>query len=67
VRYGNRCDIGLRGAPSHGRLLISSAIDNLVKGAAGQAVQCLNLRCGLPRDLGLVATSAAPSIGAARC
>ncbi len=67
VRYGNRCDIGLRGAPSHRRLLISSAIDNLVKGAAGQAVQCLNLRCGLPRDLGLVATSAAPSTGAARC
>ncbi len=34
--------------------MISSAIDNLVKGAAGQAVQCLNLACGLPVDLGLI-------------
>ena len=52
VRGTNRCDIGLIGAPTHGRLMISSAIDNLVRGAAGQAVQCLNLSCGLPINTG---------------
>ena len=52
VARTNRCDIGLAGAPAHRRLVVSSAIDNLVKGAAGQAVQCLNLRLGLPVDLG---------------
>ena len=54
VRGTNRCDIGLVGAPTHGRLMISSAIDNLVRGASGQAVQCLNLSCGLPINTGLV-------------
>ncbi|MDE5954687.1 MAG: N-acetyl-gamma-glutamyl-phosphate reductase, partial [Duncaniella sp.] len=38
----------------HGRkLLILSAIDNLLKGASGQAVQNFNLICGLPEDMGL--------------
>lgn len=59
VRHTNRCDIGLAGAPEHRRLLVSSAIDNLVKGASGQAVQCLNLVSGLPIDLGLAPTSGA--------
>ncbi len=36
-----------------GYIHIASAIDNLVKGAAGQAVQNMNLMCGLPEDLGL--------------
>jgi N-acetyl-gamma-glutamyl-phosphate reductase len=36
-----------------GRLIVVSAIDNLVKGAAGQAVQCANLMYGLPETLGL--------------
>jgi N-acetyl-gamma-glutamyl-phosphate reductase len=54
VRGTNRCDIGLVGAPAHRRLMISSAIDNLVRGAAGQAVQCLNLSCGLPINTGLL-------------
>jgi N-acetyl-gamma-glutamyl-phosphate reductase len=36
-----------------GRLIIISAIDNLVKGAAGQAVQCANLMYGLPETMGL--------------
>jgi N-acetyl-gamma-glutamyl-phosphate reductase len=30
-----------------------SAIDNLIKGASGQAIQSLNLMCGLPETLGL--------------
>ncbi len=36
-----------------GRLIVVSAIDNLVKGAAGQAVQCANVMYGLPETLGL--------------
>lgn len=60
----NRCDIGLRVALEHDRVVISSAIDNLLKGAAGQAVQCLNLRLGLPADLGVDA-SASQAMGAA--
>ena len=36
-----------------GYVHISSAIDNLVKGAAGQAVQNMNLMFGLPEDMGL--------------
>lgn len=36
-----------------GRLVIVSCIDNLVKGAAGQAVQCANLMLGLPEETGL--------------
>jgi N-acetyl-gamma-glutamyl-phosphate reductase len=35
------------------RLVVSVAIDNLVKGAAGQAIQNANLICGLPENLGL--------------
>ena len=55
VRGTNRCDLGLVVDSTHGRLMVSSAIDNLVKGAAGQALQCLNLACGLPVDLGVAA------------
>jgi N-acetyl-gamma-glutamyl-phosphate reductase len=35
-------------------LIIASALDNLVKGASGQAVQCLNLMFGLPEEAGLL-------------
>ncbi|MBJ7507032.1 MAG: hypothetical protein JHC72_06510 [Candidatus Nanopelagicus sp.] len=37
------------------RLVISTAIDNLGKGAAGQGIQNANLMCGYPEDLGLSA------------
>ena len=47
----NKCVIGLL---KHGnKLLITSVIDNLVKGASGQAVQNMNLMFGLPEDMGL--------------
>ncbi|MBI50655.1 MAG: N-acetyl-gamma-glutamyl-phosphate reductase [Chloroflexi bacterium] len=36
-----------------GRLIVISCIDNLVKGAAGQAVQNMNIMCGLPEDTGI--------------
>lgn len=55
VRGTNFCDIGL-GVDEPGRhAVIVSAIDNLVKGAAGQAVQCFNLRHGLDEASGLLA------------
>ena len=47
----NRCQIGL--AADAGRIVVISAIDNLVKGAAGQAVQNLNLALGWPETSGL--------------
>jgi N-acetyl-gamma-glutamyl-phosphate reductase len=42
------------------RLIVVSAIDNLGKGAAGQAVQCANLMLGLPETTGLTATGVGP-------
>jgi N-acetyl-gamma-glutamyl-phosphate reductase len=39
--------------PHTNRLIISAAIDNLGKGAAGQAIQNANLICGLPESAGL--------------
>ncbi len=50
VRYTNFCDIGARVDASTGRAVVVSAIDNLVKGAAGQAVQNLNLVLGFPES-----------------
>lgn len=47
------CDIGLVVDIRTGRLIILSAIDNLCRGAAGQALACANLVCGLPVDAGL--------------
>ncbi len=47
----NRCDIGWQREGDH--LLVFSAIDNLVKGASGQAVQNMNLRFGLDEAAGL--------------
>ena len=49
----NYCDIGFEKDPRTGRLVVMAAIDNLMKGAAGQAVQCFNLMCGFPEDEGL--------------
>jgi N-acetyl-gamma-glutamyl-phosphate reductase len=49
----NYCDIAVSVDHRTGQVVILSAIDNLVKGAAGQAVQNFNLMCGLPEQLGL--------------
>ena len=43
-----------------GHLIVISCIDNLVKGAAGQAVQNMNLMCGFPEDLALAAVAVYP-------
>jgi len=49
----NFCDIGFASDPDHGRTLLLGALDNLGKGAAGAAVQCLNVRYGFPERAGL--------------
>ncbi len=49
----NYCDIGFEKDPHSERLVIISAIDNLMKGAAGQAVQAFNLMHGFPENTGL--------------
>jgi N-acetyl-gamma-glutamyl-phosphate reductase len=49
----NRCYVYPTVDERTGRLIVISAIDNLVKGAAGQAIQCANLMYGLPETLGL--------------
>jgi N-acetyl-gamma-glutamyl-phosphate reductase len=43
-----------------GRIIVCGAVDNLGKGAAGQAVQCANLMLGLPETAGLAADGVAP-------
>lgn len=53
VRGSNFCDIGLRVDPRSGKVIALVAIDNLVKGASGQAVQCMNLMLALPEVEGL--------------
>lgn len=59
--YGsNYCDIGMNVDPRTGRITIISVIDNLVKGAAGQAIQNLNLMMGWDESLGLLFTPVYP-------
>ncbi len=53
VRETNLCRIHATVEPATGRVLVFAAIDNLWKGAAGQAVQDLNLMLGLPETEGL--------------
>ncbi|NOX62240.1 MAG: N-acetyl-gamma-glutamyl-phosphate reductase [Chloroflexi bacterium] len=49
----NFADVGWQLDPESGRMVALAAIDNLGKGAAGSAVQCLNLMMGWPEDEGL--------------
>lgn len=53
VAQTNFCDIAWAMDDATGHVIIVSAIDNLVKGAAGQAVQCINIRFGMPETAGL--------------
>jgi N-acetyl-gamma-glutamyl-phosphate reductase len=54
VARTNFCDIGLHYDPQTGRAVVISALDNLVKGAAGQAVQNMNLALGFGETEGLL-------------
>jgi N-acetyl-gamma-glutamyl-phosphate reductase len=56
----NYCDIGVVSDPENKRVVLMTAIDNLVKGAAGQAVQNMNIMCGFPETLGLTAPPVFP-------
>jgi len=49
----NFCDVGFERDPHSRRMVVTSALDNLVKGAAGQAVQAFNARCGWDERTGL--------------
>ncbi len=50
----NVLELAWRLDPRTGRLIVMSALDNLLKGASGQAVQCMNILCGFPETTGLV-------------
>ena len=56
----NACHLQLAKDDDAGRVVVVSALDNLGKGAAGQAVQCANLALGLPETAGLSASGTAP-------
>lgn len=49
----NYCDVGFERDPHSRRVVVMAALDNLMKGAAGQAVQALNVRCGWDERTGL--------------
>ena len=53
VRCSNFCDISIHLDKRTDRLIVISAIDNMVKGAAGQAIQNMNIICGLDEKTGL--------------
>ena len=50
----NCCEIGFNLDPRTNKVILTSCIDNLTKGASGQAVQCLNIRFGLDEAAGLI-------------
>ena len=50
----NYCDVGFEVEEDTGRIVVMSAIDNLMKGAAGNGVQTMNLMCGFPETRGLM-------------
>ena len=53
VKGANRCQISLQVPQGRDTVVVMSTIDNLVKGASGQAVQNMNIMLGLPEDMGL--------------
>jgi N-acetyl-gamma-glutamyl-phosphate/LysW-gamma-L-alpha-aminoadipyl-6-phosphate reductase len=56
----NYCDVGFEIDAHANRLLMFSAIDNMVKGASGQGIQCLNLMIGIDETIGLKSTGFHP-------
>jgi N-acetyl-gamma-glutamyl-phosphate reductase len=60
VAGSNDCDIAFRADAKTRRVVVVSAIDNLVKGASGAAVQCFNLMMGFPEEDGLRAAPLFP-------
>jgi N-acetyl-gamma-glutamyl-phosphate reductase len=60
VRGSNFCDIGVAVSEPDGRAVVITAIDNLVKGASGEAVQNMNIMLGYPETMGLDALPVVP-------
>jgi N-acetyl-gamma-glutamyl-phosphate reductase len=60
VRGSNRVHLAYALEPRSGTIIAMSTIDNLVKGASGQAIQCLNVRFGLDEGTGLRETALWP-------
>ena len=60
VRGSNYCDLSVMVDEGSGQVIVISAIDNLVKGASGQAVQNMNIMCGFPETMGLEQIPLAP-------
>jgi len=60
VRGSNFCDLGMVSDSRTGRVIVVSVIDNLIKGAAGQAVQNMNLMLGMKEATGLTALPVFP-------
>ncbi|MGA4846478.1 N-acetyl-gamma-glutamyl-phosphate reductase [Streptomyces sp. G5(2025)] len=61
VLGSNFCDVTVMHDPEGGRIVVLSALDNLLKGAAGQAVQALNKRFHLPEEMGLTMQPLVPA------
>lgn len=61
VLGSNYCDVTVMHDPEGGRIVVLSALDNLVKGAAGQAVQAINKRFSLPEETGLTMQPVMPA------
>jgi N-acetyl-gamma-glutamyl-phosphate reductase len=53
VRGANRCQIAVQVPQGRDTVVVMSTIDNLVKGASGQAIQNMNIMLGLPEQMGL--------------
>ena len=60
VRGSTFCDVAVFGDERNDTWILLSALDNLVKGASGQAVQCANLMCGFREELGLLEVPLVP-------
>ena len=60
VRGANVCRLAVHRPQGGDLVVVLSVIDNLVKGASGQAVQCMNIRCGLDERMGLMQAALLP-------
>ena len=60
MRGSNRAHVFASFDPRARRVIAMATTDNLVKGASGQAVQCMNLVCGFPETAGLDAVAVFP-------
>lgn len=61
VLGSNYCDVTVMHDPEGGRIVVLAALDNMVKGAAGQGIQALNLRFSLPEETGLTMQPVMPA------